>query len=126
MEYESGSDFARKYFMITSPELHCSDPFDLLGGATFSLSASFTSPIVPDAANLGRYTISPFSVTVDSVTTPIPYLGIVYQASGGQLFLMEDGADQQGSVFNGQIQQQQSLPLGGEAKKAAAKSPQKH
>jgi hypothetical protein len=103
-----------------------SDPFDLLGGATFSLSASFTSPIVPDTANLGRYTISPFSVTVDSVTTPIPYLGIVYQASGGQLFLMEDGADQQGSVFNGQIQQQQSLPLGGEAKKAAAKSAQKH
>jgi hypothetical protein len=101
-----------------------SDPFDLLGGASFSLSASFTSPIVPDAANLGRYTISPFSVTVDSVTTPIPYLGIVYQASGGQLFLMEDGADNQSSVFNGQIQQQ-SLPLGGEAKKAAAKSAQK-
>jgi hypothetical protein len=101
-----------------------SDPFDLLGGASASLSASFTSPIVPDAANLGRYTISPFSVTVDSVTTPIPYLGIVYQASGGQLFLMEDGADNQSSVFNGQIQQQ-SLPLGGDAKKAAAKSAQK-
>src|ERR1700735_4948463 len=101
-----------------------SDPFDLLDRKSFSLSASFTSPIAPDAANLGRYTISPFSVTVDSVTTPVPYLAIVYQANGGQLFLMEDGADNQGSVFNGQIQQQ-SLPLGGDAKKAAAKSPQK-
>lgn len=102
-----------------------SDPFDLLGGASASLSASFTSPIVPDGANLGRYAISPFSVTVDSVTTPIPYLATVYQASGGQLFWMEDGADGQASVFNGQIQQQ-TLPLGGDAKKAAAKSAQKH
>ncbi len=88
-----------------------SDPFDLLGGASFSLSGSFTSPIVPDVVNLGRYEISPFSVTVDSVTTPIPYLAVAYQASGGQLFWLEDGADNQGSVFNGQIQQQ-SFPLG--------------
>jgi hypothetical protein len=101
-----------------------SDPFDLLGGASFSLSGSFTSPIVPDGGNLGRYAISPFSVTVDSVTTPIPYLAVVYQASGGQLFWLEDGADGQGSVFNGQIQQQ-SLPLGGDAKKAAAKTTKK-
>jgi hypothetical protein len=101
-----------------------SDPFDLLGGASFSLSGSFTSPIVPDGLNLGRYEISPFSVTVDSVTTPIPYLAVAYQASGGQLFFLEDGADNQGSVFNGQIQQQ-SFPLGGDAKKAAAKTTQK-
>ena len=101
-----------------------SDPFDLLGGASFSLSGTFTSPIVPDGGNLGRYAISPFSVTVDSVTTPIPYLAVVYQASGGQLFWLEDGADGQGSVFNGQIQQQ-SFPLGGDAKKAAAKTTKK-
>ena len=79
---------------------------------------------VPDGGNLGRYAISPFSVTVDSVTTPIPYLAVVYQASGGQLFWLEDGADGQGSVFNGQIQQQ-SFPLGGDAKKAAAKTTKK-
>jgi len=101
-----------------------SDPFDLLGGASFSLSGSFTSPIVPDGVNLGRYEISPFSVTVDSVTTPIPYLAVAYQASGGQLFWLEDGADDQGSVFNGQIQQQ-LLPLGGDARKTAAKTTQK-
>lgn len=101
-----------------------SDPFDLLGGASFSMSGTFTSPITPDGANLGRYEISPFSVTVDSVPTPIPYLAVVYQASGGQLFWLEDGNDGQGSVFNGQIQQQ-TLPLGGDAQKAAAKKAQK-
>lgn len=101
-----------------------SDPFDLLGGASFAMSGNFTSPITPDPTNLGRYEISPFSITVDSVTTPIPYLAVAYQASGGQLFWLEDGNDGQSSVFNGQIQQQ-SLPLGGQAKKAAAKKTQK-
>mgnify|MGYP001408566742 CR=1 FL=1 len=96
-----------------------SDPFDLLGGASFSEPGTFTSPIIPDAANLGRYEISPFSVTVQTVTTPIPYLAVVYQASGGQLFWMEDGADGQASVFGGQLQQQ-ALPLGADAKRAAA------
>ena len=103
-----------------------SDPFDLLGGASFSETGTFTSPITPDTANLGRYAISPFSVTVQTVTTPIPYLAVVYQASGGQLFWLEDGADGQTSVFGGQLQQQ-TLPLGAAAaKKAAAAKPQKH
>ncbi|HXO04788.1 MAG TPA: hypothetical protein VN884_04055 [Candidatus Sulfotelmatobacter sp.] len=101
-----------------------SDPFDLLGGTTFNPSASFTSPFTPDPANLGRYEISPFSVTVVGVTTPIPYLANVYQADGGQLFWLEDGADGQGSVFSGQIQQQTTLPIS-DAKKAAAKKTQK-
>jgi hypothetical protein len=96
-----------------------SDPFDLLGGASFSEPGTFTSPIMPDAANLGRYEISPFSISVQTVTTPIPYLAIVYQASGGQLFWMEDGADDQASVFGGQLQQQ-ALPLGADAKRVAA------
>src|ERR1700722_4521493 len=96
-----------------------SDPFDLLLGASFSEPGTFTSPIMPDTTNLGRYEISPFSVSVQTVTTPIPYLAIVYQASGGQLFWMEDGADGQASVFGGQLQQQ-VLPLGADAKKAAA------
>ena len=96
-----------------------SDPFDLLGGASFSEPGTFTSPIMPDAANLGRYEISPFSISVQTVTTPIPYLATVYQASGGQLFWMEDGADSQASVFGGQLQQQ-ALPLGADAKRAAA------
>ena len=103
-----------------------SDPFNLLGGASFSETGTFTSPITPDTANLGRYAISPFSVTVQTVTTPIPYLAVVYQASGGQLFWLEDGADGQTSVFGGQLQQQ-TLPLGAAAaKKAAAAKPQKH
>src|SRR3984957_18812682 len=96
-----------------------SDPFYLLLGALFSEPGTFTSPIMPDTTNLGRYEISPFSVSVQTVTTPIPYLAIVYQASGGQLFWMEDGADGQASVFGGQLQQQ-VLPLGADAKKAAA------
>jgi hypothetical protein len=101
-----------------------SDPFDVLGGASFSETATFTSPITPDTSNLGRYEISPFSVAVETVTTPIPYLAIAYQASGGQVFWMEDGADGQPSVFSGQIQQQ-TLPLGADAKKASAKQTQK-
>jgi len=102
-----------------------SDPFDLLGGASFSEPGTFTSPIMPDAANLGRYEISPFSISVQTVTTPIPYLATVYQASGGQLFWMEDGADGQASVFGGQLQQQ-ALPLGADARKAAAAKTAKH
>jgi hypothetical protein len=102
-----------------------SDPFDLLGGASFSEPGTFTSPIMPDAANLGRYEISPFSISVQTVTTPIPYLATVYQASGGQLFWMEDGADGQASVFGGQLQQQ-ALPLGADARKAAAAKTANH
>jgi hypothetical protein len=103
-----------------------SDPFNLLLGASFSETGTFTSPITPDAANLGRYQINPFSVTVQTVTTPIPYLAVAYQASGGQLFWLEDGADGQASVFGGQLQQQ-TLPLGAAAaKKAAVEKTQKH
>jgi hypothetical protein len=60
----------------------------------------------------------------------IPYDGaIVYQASGQQLFWMENQSDEfngliGGSIFSGQIQQQ-TLPLGADAKKASAKQTQK-
>jgi hypothetical protein len=107
-----------------------SDPTDVLNGASAVESGTFSSPIAPDTTNsAGRYLMDTFTVDVADGTSTIDYGAIVYQASGGQLFWMENGgdainSDSAGSVFSGQLQQQ-TLPLGGDAKKAAAKTTQK-
>jgi hypothetical protein len=103
-----------------------SDPGELLTGQPVDTGTSFTITSAPDPANPGRYLLDPFTLAVGS---GVNYEAIVYQASGGQLFWLE-GADDEfntqtgGSVFSGQIQQQ-TLPLGAAAKKAAAKQTQK-
>jgi hypothetical protein len=97
-----------------------SDPFDALG-LNPSATVSFAAPITPDPVNtgVGRYTISPFSVS-NGATTPItiPYDAIVYQAAGGQLFWIEDGADGLSSVFGGQLQQQGTIGVAAAKTKA--------
>jgi len=87
-----------------------SDPGDLFGLGTVD-TASFSAPITPDANNAGRYEISPFTVTVNGNGAPImiPDMANAYEASGAQLFLIEDGADGQPSVFGGQIQATSAL-----------------
>jgi hypothetical protein len=88
-----------------------SDPFLTLGLNTTDTGATFAGTPVPDPSNGGRYTMfstdpvpNPFNVTIDGTTTPLDVA--VYQASGGQLFwLNEDGI----SVFLGSLQQQGSL-----------------
>jgi hypothetical protein len=104
-----------------------SDPFELLVSGQVSDSGTFSSPFNLDITNsAGRYLMNSFTVDVGDGAFQIPYGAIVYQASGGQLFWMENGGDQFNStlaesVFGGQIQQQ-VLPLGADAKKAAVKT----
>jgi hypothetical protein len=97
-----------------------SDPKQLFGLDTVD-TASFSAPITPDATNAGRYEISPFAVTVTGSTgsITIPEIANAYEASGTQLFWIEDGADGQASVFGGQIQATSTLGA------AAAKRTQK-
>jgi hypothetical protein len=75
-------------------------------------TASFSAPIAADTTNTaGRYEISPFIVTVNGNGAPImiPDMANAYEASGAQLFWIEDGADGQSSVFGGQIQATSTL-----------------
>jgi len=88
-----------------------SDPRDLFGLGTVD-TATFSAPITPDTTNTaGRFEINPFTVTVNGNGAPIsiPDMANAYQASGAQLFWIEDGADLQSSVFGGQIQQESAL-----------------
>jgi hypothetical protein len=107
-----------------------SDWAGILGVAQVNTGTTFTSTIAPDLNNQGRYLLNPFSMIVGDGAATIPYDGaIVYQASGQQLFWMENQSDEfngliGGSIFSGQIQQQ-TLPLGADAKKASAKQTQK-
>jgi hypothetical protein len=104
-----------------------SDPAQILGVAQVNTGTTFSSTIAPDLNNQGRYLLNPFSMTVDEGGAIIPYDGaIVYQASGQQLFWMENQSDDfngliGGSVFSGQIQQQAS-PVVSPAKVAAGKA----
>jgi hypothetical protein len=97
-----------------------SDPKNLFGLGTVD-TATFSAPITPDAANAGRYEINPFTVTVNGTGAPImiPEMANAYEASGTQLFWIEDGMDGQASVFGGQIQATSTLGA------AAAKRTQK-
>jgi hypothetical protein len=97
-----------------------SDPFGDLG-LNPSATVSFAAPITPDPVNtgIGRYTIDPFSVSNGAATpVTITYDANVYQASGGQLFWIEDGADGLTSVFGGQLQQQGTIGVTAAKKKA--------
>jgi hypothetical protein len=76
-------------------------------------SVTFSAPITADSSNAGRFTISPFTVTLSNgAGGTIPYAANVYQASSGQLFWIEDGADTLSSVFGGQIQATSTLGAG--------------
>jgi hypothetical protein len=88
-----------------------SDPFQYLGGNVTDSGAKFGGAPQPDTSNPGRYTLfstnttpNPLKVKVNATITPFDV--VLYQASGGQLFwLDEDAID----VFLGSLQQQGSL-----------------
>jgi hypothetical protein len=87
-----------------------SDPKMLLNPPANTDSVTFSAPVAADSSNPGRFTITPFTVTItNGAGGTIPYTANVYQASSGQLFWIEDGADGLSSVFGGQIQQQSAL-----------------
>jgi hypothetical protein len=102
------------------------DPADVLNTESLLVNApaTFTSTVAPDPTNPGRFLVDPLTVIVADGVVTIPYQAVIYQASGGQLFWLENQGDALGSVFSGQIQQQ-TLPLEADAKKASAKQTQK-
>jgi hypothetical protein len=97
-----------------------SDPKMLLNPPANTDSVTFSAPVAADSSNPGRFTITPFTVTLtNGAGATIPYTANVYQASSGQLFWIEDGADGLSSAFGGQIQQESAL--GAAAAKKAKK-----
>jgi hypothetical protein len=87
-----------------------SDPKMLLNPPANTDSVTFSAPVAADSSNPGRFTITPFTVTItNGAGGTIPYTANVYQASSGQLFWIEDGADGLSSVFGGQIQATSAL-----------------
>ena len=103
------------------------DPGDVLDTTNplINTATTFSSTLLPDTSNTaGRYLLDPLNFIFGDGAAPVSFQGVIYQASGGQLFWMENGADDDDSVFTGQIQQQ-TLPLGAAAKKASAKQTQK-
>jgi hypothetical protein len=87
-----------------------SDPKMLLNPPANTDSVTFSAPVAADSSNPGRFTITPFTVTLtNGAGGTIPYTANVYQASSGQLFWIEDGADGLSSAFGGQIQQESAL-----------------
>src|ERR1700693_321616 len=103
-----------------------SDPALLFQVAQVNPGTTFSDTISPDGANQGRYLLNSLDMVIGDGAASIPYGAVIYQASGGQLFWMENGSDQfniesGGSVFSGQIQQQAS-PVTSPAKVAADKA----
>ena len=101
-----------------------SDPLQYLGGNVTDSGVKFGGAPQPDTSNPGRYTLfstnatpNPLKVKVNTTITPFDV--VLYQASGGQLFwLDEDAID----VFLGSLQQQGSLTGLPAAQKPAARN----
>jgi len=101
-----------------------SDPFLTLGASATNSGVTFAGTPLPDTSNVGRYTMSstnpqpnPFEITINGTTQDFEV--VIYQASGGQLFWLDEDAV---SVFLGSLQQQGSLTGLPPARKGAARS----
>jgi hypothetical protein len=88
-----------------------SDPFGNLGASTTNTGVTFTGTPLADTSNAGRYSLfstntqpNPLNVKIKRTTTPFDVA--IYQASGGQLFWLDEDAS---TVFLGLLQQQGSL-----------------
>lgn len=92
-----------------------SDPFAFFVAYTASdySAVPFSGTATPDSLNAGRYTI-PLNVTAGGAS--VPFQVVIYQASGGQLFWMDEDTSViypnyliGTSLFSGSLQQQGSL-----------------
>ena len=88
-----------------------SDPFFTFGANATNSGVGFSGTPLPDTSNPGRYTMSATNPTPNPLNMEIngsiiPFEVVVYQASGGQLFWLDDDVF---SVFLGSFQQQGSL-----------------
>jgi hypothetical protein len=87
------------------------DPFYTFGANATNSNVDFSGAPLPDTSNLGRYTLfstnptpNPLNLLIGGLLTPFDVA--VYQASGGQLFWLNEDAL---SVWVGSLQQQGSL-----------------
>jgi hypothetical protein len=101
-----------------------SDPFLTLGASATNSGVAFSGTPLPDKINVGRYSMlstnpkpNPFKITING--TEQDFDVVIYQASGGFLFWLDEDAV---SVFLGSLQQQGSLTGLPTARKAAAKA----
>jgi hypothetical protein len=102
-----------------------SDPADFFGGTATDTAVTFSSTPLPDPLNLGRYTMfttnttpNPLAVTVP--TTPEEDFDVViYQASGTQLFWLDEDTF---SLWLGPMEQQGTLSGLAAVKRAPAKT----
>jgi hypothetical protein len=82
-----------------------SDPFAFFSASSANYSGvPFAGTATPDGTNAGRYTI-PLNITAVA-GSPVDFQVVIYQASGGQLFWMDEDNL---SLFLGPIEQQGSL-----------------
>jgi hypothetical protein len=107
-----------------------SDPFDLLTSPSpEDLGVTFGGTAAPDPLNLGRYTMyAPNLFVIELTATSTSYSVAIYQASGGQLFWVDEDnfeAFEDSDVFGGSLQQQSATPTPLPAVKAAATTKQK-
>ena len=86
-----------------------SDPFAFFGGPVTNSDVAFVGTAAPDVANAGRYTMAtnPLAITITGGKAR-DFIMVIYQASGGQLFWMDEDTS---SVSLGFLQQQSTTPL---------------
>ena len=92
-----------------------SDPFFGFGAGATNIGVPFSGTATPDGVNAGRYTI-PLAITVGST---IDFSVVIYQASGEQLFWLDEDNF---SLSLGALEQQGSLTGLPAARGAAAKT----
>jgi hypothetical protein len=99
------------------------DPFLTLSGASATnIGVTFSGTPLADPSNVGRYTMlstnstpNPLHIKIKTAVTLFDV--VIYEASGGQLFWVDEGTS---SVFLGSLQKQGSLTGLPTAKKPAA------
>jgi len=96
-----------------------SDPFFTFSGNPTDPGSTFSGTATPDGAHPGRYTMfaSPLAITAGGST--LDFQVVVYQASGGQLFWLDEDVL---SLSLGPLEQQGSLTGLPAGKRAAART----
>ncbi|MGA8060847.1 MAG: hypothetical protein WB951_01470 [Candidatus Sulfotelmatobacter sp.] len=102
-----------------------SDPFFTLSSNATDSGVTFSGTPFADTNNVGRYTMlstnavpNPLDVTINAATTGFDV--VIYQASGGQLFWLDEDTN---GVFLGSLQQQGSFTGLPTARKASKTKP---
>jgi hypothetical protein len=127
------NDFCCEFYLVGVAQVLSGDlkgtglvgnPFYTFGANATNSNVAFEGTPLPDTSNIGRYTLfstnptpNPLNLLIGGLLTPFDV--VAYQASGGQLFWLNEDAL---SVFVGSLQQQGSLTGLPAAGKSATKA----